>query len=222
MPRLATAIGTLTLCGALLMAAPGAAHAQAPYQPPTNSFDVTVYGGWDFPTLDIQDAASAGPMVGLSVAPRLHEQVTLRFDGNASFLQSADYPDGIEGPSVTIYRGLAGLEVNLFDPKLTKWRVLVNGALGWSFLSSGDLPQTDEVENTEGISTDGFTARTGMKVGYPVTNTATVYFGADAYFHNISGSEDTRRLQLLNRDELSTWKPSWTIPVQLGVRIGLN
>lgn len=222
MLRLTRALGGLTACLLLLGSVPGTAPAQeAPYPPPTNAVDVSVYGGLDFPTLDLLDAAAPGPMVGATVAPRLHEQVTLRFDGNASFLGSAEYRNGIEGPSVSIYRLSTGVEVNLFDPKLTKFRFLVSGGMGWAFLSSGDLPESQFTQTTEGISTDGFLMTFGTRIAYPVGGNALLYLGGRGFFHDIAGGPDTRPLQLLNRPGLSTWKPSWSIPITLGVRFGL-
>lgn len=226
MSRLATTLGAATLCVALLASAPQTADAQALYDPPTNQVDITAYTGWDFPTLDLQDAASGGPMIGLSGGYRLHEQVTLRFDGNASFLGSADYPRGggaaVEGPSMTMLRFTSGVEVNLFDPKLTKWRFLVSGHAGWSFLSSEDLPQSQLTTTTEGISTDGMVLGFGTEIGYPVTESVLLYFGGRGYYHNIAGNADTQQLQRLNMGELGNWKPSWTVPVTLGVRFSLN
>ncbi|MFB6240512.1 MAG: hypothetical protein ABEJ46_02945, partial [Gemmatimonadota bacterium] len=223
MSRLASTLGAATLCVALLASVPQTADAQARYQAPTNQVDVTAYAqaryqaptntaditaytGWDFPTLDLQDAASSGPMIGLSGGVRLHEQVTLRFDGNASFLGSSDYGQGVEGPSMTMLRLTSGVEVNLFDPQLTKWRFLVSGHAGWAFLSSGDLPQSRLTTTTEGISTDGPVLGFGTEIGYPVTESTLIYFGGRGYYHNIAGGPDTQPVQRLNMGELGNWK----------------
>lgn len=221
MSQLARTFGAATLCLLLLSAAPNAAQAQAPYPVPTNDYEVTVYGGYDLPTMDLMDAADPGPMAGLTFAKRVHEQVTFKLDGTGSFLQADDYPRGIEGPSMQLYRVTGGLEVNLFDPKLTKWRFLVSGGAGWSFLSTDDLPQSELIDSTESVSTDGFAMQLGAKVAYPLSGGTYLYLGADGYFHDISGDEDTQRLQQLNRAELGDWDPSWSVPISLGLRFSL-
>lgn len=220
MSQLARTFGAATLCLLLLGATPDAAQAQ-PYPVPTNDYEVSVYGGLDFPLMDLEDAAGIGPMAGLTLARRVHEQVTLRVDGNGSFLSGTDYPRGIEGPDMQLYRVTGGAEVNLFDPKLTKWRFLVSGGAGWAFLSTDDLPQSDLIDSTEGVSTDGFALQLGAKFAYPLSGGTYLYVGADGYFHDIANNEDIRRLQRLNRPELGNWKPAWTIPVTLGLRFSL-
>lgn len=221
MSQLARTFGAATLCLLLLSAAPDAARGQAPYSPPTNDAEVTVYGGLDFPTMDLEDAANIGPMAGATLAARVHEQVTIRVDGNGSFLGSADYPTGVEGPSMNLYRFTGGVEVNLYDPKLTKWRLLVSGGAGWAFLNTDDLPQSEDIESTESVSANGFALQVGAKLAYPLGSSTHFIFGADGYYHDIAGDEDLRRIQKLNRPELGVWNPSWTIPVTVGLRFSL-
>lgn len=215
MSRLATALGAAMLATALLASTPAPAQAQ-PYEPPANTLEVSAYGGYDLPTLDLADAADAGPMFGATVAYRVHEQVTVHLDGSGSFYQSATYPGGVQGPDISVYRATAGIEVNLFDPKLTEWRFLVNGGAGWSFLSTSSLPQTG------GVSDDGPSVRVGAKIAYPVSDKLLVYLGGDGYFDVITGGQDLRPLQQLNLNELQNWNASWSVPFTLGVRFSLN
>lgn len=219
MSRLTSALGAFLLGAFLLTATPTAAQAQ-PYEPPTNNLEFSVFAGGELPTMDLMDAADPGPAFGVIVAPRLHEQVTLNFNGNAALLSGDTYPFDVEGPSMQLYRFTAGVEVNVFDPKLTKWRLLFNGGVGWSFLTTGDLPQ--QAGTTEGVSSDGFTTKVGAKAAYPISEGTYLFFGSDAYFHDISGGEDLQPLQNLNRAELGDWDPAWSFTPTIGVRFSLN
>lgn len=219
MSRLTPAFGALLLGAFLLTANPTAADAQ-PYEPPNNQLELSVYGGYEFPTMDLMDAADPGPSVGVTVAPRLHEQVTWQFNGEASFLQGDTYPGDVEGPGMQVYRFTTGVAVNVFDPKLTRWRLLFNGGVGWAFLTTGDLPE--QAETTGGVSSDGLALKFGAKAAYPLSEGTYLFFGGDGFYQDFAGGEDLQPLQRLNPGELGDWDPSWSLRPTVGVTFSLN
>lgn len=225
MSRVAKFLGAAVL-GIALVATPAQVNAQGHPGLPTNTFDISLWGGYELPATDLADAADPGPTFGASIARRLHHDVNLRLNGGATLLDSKTYPAGNEGPSMNVYRVSLDVEVNLFDPKLTKFKALATGGVGWSFLSTDDLQDPlGGLDDTSGVTDDGPLAKIGLAFAYPVGSMVDVFLGADLYWIGIGGGDedsDLRRLQLLNPSELGSWKGTHSLPITAGLRFNLD
>lgn len=214
-------LGAMLFAGLLIAALPASAHAQdsgPPYPLPDDTYSLDLYGGLDVPVQDLMDAFDPGATVGLSFARRVHHDVNLRLDAGATFYTEDEYDADRVGPSATMFRFAIGPEVNLFDPKLTKWAFLVNAGVGWSFMKTDGL-----ADDCEGICETGVAVKTGFKATYPVSSSVDLFAGAEGWWYFLEDNENglLRRFEERNPRELKDpeFTNSWTFPIIAGLRL---
>lgn len=164
--------------GGSLIGMPSAADAQAPWSFQSRA-GVGVPGG------DLTDVANVGPSFGAGIARWLSDRIAIRADLDIDLLDGSGEVD-----DVTLYHYNAGVEIDLLQPQVTRWKLHGDLGLGATTLDS----ELDRFSGSE------FTLNGGLSLGYAVSSRVRLFGGG--------------RLYLMFTDETT-----WLIPLQGGVRV---
>ena len=142
----------------------------------------------DFSDLAVDDVA---PTFGVGVGYAVHPRVTVRVDGDVEMYGGTTFDDGLggTGPDISLWHYGAGAEFEV-TPPAGPWKVSANvgaGATTWD---------TDEFLSQAGVaevSDTYFTASGGLRAGYEVARSVSVFVGGQWYLQ-FSDAEALRPL----------------------------
>lgn len=194
---------------ALGLAAAASSPASAQYA--ENRIDLEARAGIGLPAFDLAERADPGPAVGLELAYRLSERVSLVAGGDVELLEGASGAGPGPGrPGLTAWHYAAGLELGLLDPGSTYWRLDTGAGLGGS---------TYDAEG--GRSRSAFSLYGSLELGYEVSPEADLFLGvrswlafAEQELEALPGPDGPSDDPLAGVDGAA-----WSFPVMAGVRL---
>lgn len=138
-----------------------------------------VRAGASSPKGDLGDLNDDGVLVGLGLGYRLLPRVELRAQLDFQNLERGgrrSLLDGFPGPRTHLWHYLAGLQVELTDPVISKWEIALNALGGGTYLDIEDGPPA--VPDFTGHSP---TVHLSAQTGYDLFDSATLYARAGGY-----------------------------------------
>lgn len=170
--------GALAAAALLLLGVPPRAAAQ--YPPRAQPASVAeVRAGASSPKGDLGDLNDDGVLIGLALGHRLLPRLELRGQLDVEILERGGRPSrlgGSPGPETDLLHYLAGFQVELTDPALSKWEIAVNALGGGTWVEVEDGPPA--VPDFSGHEP---TVHLSWQFGYDLLQNATLYARAGGY-----------------------------------------
>ena len=186
--RLALVTMACVLCGVVL-APPAAAQSTGRAQP---AGVAEIRAGASSPKGDLGDLNDDGVLIGLGLGYRLLPRVELRAQLDFQNLERGGRPralGGAVGPQTHLWHYLAGVQVELTDPVISKWEIALNALGGGTYYDISDGPPA--VEDYTGHKP---TVHLAAQVGYDLFDSATLFARAGGYGILGSAPEPPRQL----------------------------
>lgn len=166
------------LAALCLLAVPSAAAAQSTdrAQPATVA---EIRAGASSPKGDLGDINDDGVLIGLAVGYRVLPRVELRAQLDFENLERGGRPSrlgGSWGPQTHLWHYLAGVQVELTDPAISKWEIAVNALAGGTWVRVRDGPPA-----VPDYSGQRGTIHLSGQVGYDLLDSVTLYARAGGY-----------------------------------------
>ena len=163
----------------LLPAVPAPAVAQSATGRAQPAGVASVRAGASSPKGDLGDLNDDGVLVGLGLGYRLLPRVELRAQLDFQNLERGGRPrafGGTVGPQTHLWHYLAGVQVELTDPVISKWEIALNALGGGTYYDISDGPPA--VPDYTGHKP---TVHLAAQVGYDLFDSATLFARAGGY-----------------------------------------
>lgn len=190
--RATTDRSVLAALAAMLLLALGALEASA-QEAPADGVSFNLRGGIYVPTMDIADAADAGPGFGVGVKVPVSDRIFLRATGDFGFHSGAE-TNGVEGPDVDVFHYIGGVGVRL-TPADSRFYASVNAGAG---------AMTFDIDGVDSFTY--FAINAGGELGYWLSDRVSVFLSPQG---DIAFSDE---------DELGTGD-AWVWPFTAGIEI---
>lgn len=164
-------------CVLALVSVPPAAAQSAGRAQPAGVAEVRA--GASSPKGDLGDLNDDGVLVGLALGYRLLPRVELRAELDFQNLERGGRPralGGSVGPQTHLWHYLAGVQLELTDPVISKWEIALNVLGGGTYLDVDDGPPAvpDYAGHVPTVHLSG-------QVGYDLFDSATLFARAGGY-----------------------------------------
>lgn len=139
----------------------------------------SIRAGASSPKGDLGDLNDDGVLIGMSAGYRLLPRLELRAQLDFQNLERGGRPEhlgGTVGPRTHLWHYLAGVQVELTDPVISKWEIALNALGGATYYDVADGPPS--VPDHTGYEP---TVHLAGQVGYDLFDSATLYARAGGY-----------------------------------------
>lgn len=205
-----TTSGFAVTAAVIFALAPATLHAQD-----RGSVSFQAQGGVAVPVSDLADVTDPGATFGAGVAYWISPRLAIRADGDVSLLTGTDSEGtGPEGPDMNLFHYNGGLQLQLTDPELSRFRFLVNLGAG---ATTFDADEPEGAGQAADFSETYFTANGGLSVGLDVTSAVSVFLDGQWYLA-FTDEEDTAGFGDFTGDG-EGFDTASVVPITLGLRI---
>ncbi len=175
-------------------------------------------GGISVPAGDLADLPidDVGPSFGAGVGYHLTPRLALRADGDVELFSGESEGGTVGAPDINLWHYNAGVDFELTRPGAGPWDVTVNvagGATTWDTDSfSAGTGATQELSETY------FTANGGLRAGYDLNRSVSVFLGGQWYLQ-FTDEEDTQALASLTPELSEGFDSASSIPLYAGLSV---